>query len=193
MTLIVKSNIKKVVKEIDKENAVSSVAEEVGIELEKVVVDPDEEEEEQQQTPQQTTTQNQQLNQSMNTSQSKFYIQNKEANVKENVLEVGGEFFESVLNILEKDSKIYVRTSKGYKEIKILPEEAISKANKIENVNKVTIGQEGEAVYLISGTKKARLFLLFPITADVEQKINVENGELVSTKKPWWSFWAFGV
>jgi histone H3/H4 len=37
MTLIVKSNIKKVVKELDKENAVSSVAEEVGTALEKKV------------------------------------------------------------------------------------------------------------------------------------------------------------
>lgn len=37
MTLIVKSNIKKVVKELDKEGAVSSVAEEVGIGLERKV------------------------------------------------------------------------------------------------------------------------------------------------------------
>lgn len=37
MTLIVKSNIKKVVKELDKENFVSSVAEEVGMALEKEV------------------------------------------------------------------------------------------------------------------------------------------------------------
>ena len=37
MVLIVKSNIKKVVKELDKENAVSSVAEEVGTALEKKV------------------------------------------------------------------------------------------------------------------------------------------------------------
>ena len=37
MTLIVKSNIKKVVREIDKENAVSSVAEEVGAGLERKV------------------------------------------------------------------------------------------------------------------------------------------------------------
>lgn len=35
MALIVKSNIKKVVKELDKENAVSSVAEEVGMAMEK--------------------------------------------------------------------------------------------------------------------------------------------------------------
>lgn len=39
MVLIVKSNIKKVVKELDKENAVSSVAEEVGMTLEKKVED----------------------------------------------------------------------------------------------------------------------------------------------------------
>ena len=37
MSLIVKSNIKKVVKELDKENVVSSVAEEVGTVLERKV------------------------------------------------------------------------------------------------------------------------------------------------------------
>jgi histone H3/H4 len=37
MALIVKSNIKKVVKELDKENSVTSVAEEVGTALEKKV------------------------------------------------------------------------------------------------------------------------------------------------------------
>jgi histone H3/H4 len=37
MTLIVKSNIKKAVKELDKENAVSSIAEEVGMALERKV------------------------------------------------------------------------------------------------------------------------------------------------------------
>lgn len=39
MTLIVKSNIKKAVKELDKENSVSSVAEEVGMALERKVED----------------------------------------------------------------------------------------------------------------------------------------------------------
>lgn len=39
MGLIVKNNIRKVVKELDKENAVSSVAEEVGTALEKKVED----------------------------------------------------------------------------------------------------------------------------------------------------------
>jgi len=37
MAIIVKSNIKKAVKELDKENAVSSVADEVGIALERKV------------------------------------------------------------------------------------------------------------------------------------------------------------
>lgn len=39
MVLIVKSNIKKVVKELDKEDAVSSVAEEVGTAMERKVED----------------------------------------------------------------------------------------------------------------------------------------------------------
>ena len=37
MTLIIKSNIRKVIKELDKENSVSSVADEVETELEKKV------------------------------------------------------------------------------------------------------------------------------------------------------------
>jgi len=37
MGLVVKNNIRKVVKELDKENAVSSIAEEVGIALERKV------------------------------------------------------------------------------------------------------------------------------------------------------------
>ncbi len=37
MGLIIKSNIKKVVKELDKENSVSSIAEEVGMALERKV------------------------------------------------------------------------------------------------------------------------------------------------------------
>ncbi len=39
MVLIVKSNIKKVVRELDKENSVSSVAEEVGMAMERKVED----------------------------------------------------------------------------------------------------------------------------------------------------------
>jgi histone H3/H4 len=39
MVLIVKSNIRKVVKELDKENAISSVADEVGTALERKVED----------------------------------------------------------------------------------------------------------------------------------------------------------
>ena len=37
MALIVKSNIKKVIRELDKENSVTSVAEEVGVALERKV------------------------------------------------------------------------------------------------------------------------------------------------------------
>ncbi len=39
MVLVVKSNIKKVIRELDKENSISSVAEEVGTALEKKVED----------------------------------------------------------------------------------------------------------------------------------------------------------
>ena len=39
MSLVIRSNIRKVIKELDKEDAISSVAEEVGIALDKKVED----------------------------------------------------------------------------------------------------------------------------------------------------------
>jgi len=110
------------------------------------------------------------------------------------VIKIGEMSVESLLEVVERAEKIYIETSKGEREIRILPEKAIFNAKKIENVADIKISQEGsDAVYIISGTKKARLFFIFPIMADVEQKISVEDGEVVSTKKPWWSFLALGI
>lgn len=148
----------------------------------------------------QTTTQNQNTEQTQTqqttttTTQNKYYIKNQEVNIEQNKISVGETSVESGLEIFEVDSVIYARASSGNKEIKVLPDEAVSVADKVESVESVEISQDGEsAVYVVKGTKKARLFLIFPLSADVEQSVDVETGEVVSTEKPWWSFLAFGV
>ncbi len=99
----------------------------------------------------------------------------------------------SSLEIVTESQKVYIKTDRGNKQIKFLPEEAISKS-KIKDVNEIKIeGYEGEVVYAIAGTTKAKLFFIFPITAKIETKVNVETGQIVYTKKPWWSFLAVGI
>jgi len=121
-------------------------------------------------------------------------INNEEVEVEGDDVQVEEESISSSLEIIEENSTSYVQTSKGNQEIKISPEEAIANADKIENVVDITIIQEGDvAAYAISGTKQAKLFSVIPITAKVEQKISVDDGSIISTEKPWWSFLARGI
>jgi len=118
----------------------------------------------------------------------------KNANGKD-VLKIDNKDFESLLKIIEESSKVYAQTSDGTKkEIKILPEEAKSKATKVKEFKDIKINEEkGKAVYVVSGTKKSLLFFIIPMTVDVEQNIDVNNGNVVSTKKPWWHYFALGI
>jgi len=95
-----------------------------------------------------------------------------------------------------------------FDDIKISPEEAVSKTD-IENVesieiliglqdtNKISKDVVGSTIpfqsstYLIKGTKKERLLFLIPITTYIETKVNAENGNIISIKKPFWSFLIF--
>ena len=128
----------------------------------------------------------------------KIFIQNKEVTIEKNSegdnIIIEGYSIKSSLEIIGESQKVYVKTSGGNKEIKILPEEAISEILEINNVNEIKIEEEdGEGVYSVSETKKAKLFFIIPVSAEIEQKVNVETGEVISVKKPWWSFLATGV
>jgi hypothetical protein len=128
-----------------------------------------------------------------------FYIGNKEAVIQrnangKNVIIIDGEEFETNLEIVEESDKVYFEASGGKMEIKILSEKAIESAKNIENVEEVEIMEvEGKVVYSVSGTKRVRLFFIFPVSADVRQDISVESGEIISTKRPWWHVFALGI
>ncbi len=92
--------------------------------------------------------------------------------------------------VVEED-KLAIKTSSGNKEIKILPEEASSKAE-IATVEKIELREENaKPLYIINGKKQAKVLGVFPATLKIESKVDAETGEVVSTSKPWWSFIAW--
>ena len=92
-----------------------------------------------------------------------------------------------------KESKLYMQTSSGNTQIKVMPEQAVSSSmiEKVDNVELET--SEEKAVYSISGSSSGKLLLVIPLKAEINVKINAETGEIISTEKPWWSFLAFGI
>ena len=111
---------------------------------------------------------------------TKLFISNSEINSK--------------VELVERDKKVYAKTPAGEKEIKVLPWDAEDSAKKIDTVKIIEIEEyKGKPVYSISGTKKAYLLFAIPLTADVNQKVSLEDGKVVYTKKPWWHFLALGV
>lgn len=125
-----------------------------------------------------------------------MYIQNEKIIIEKtsegmSIIKMDDKDVKTSLKIIKDSSKIFVETSKDKKEIRVLPEGPISKSGKIDNVNKILIDEYGEkAVYLISGTKKAKLLFVFPVLIKVEIKVDVETGDILSIKKPWWAFLA---
>jgi hypothetical protein len=102
-----------------------------------------------------------------------------EATTKGNVKGIGG--------------KLYYESSGGEKEIKIMPGNVISIAGAV-NIEKVELVEEdSKLIYVIRENKDTKILLLFSAKGNVETKISAENGEIISVKKPWWSFLASGI
>lgn len=94
------------------------------------------------------------------------------------------------LNVME--SKVYMETSSGVKEVKILPEEASSKATAVTEVGAIELKEESQQpIYSVKGTKQAKLLFVIPVSMQIETKVNAESGNVISVKKPWWSFLAW--
>ncbi|MFH1607556.1 MAG: hypothetical protein ABIA78_00300 [archaeon] len=170
------------------------------------------------QTQQQTTTQDQEQTQNQqgvtNTASKPdvlekipdkgvFMLNGKEMKVSRNengeisidfgegdVVDVG-----SSLDVIKNKLGAYIMTSMGgNQKIEITAKDAIIKSTKIDEVDKVEIEEyKTIAVYSVYGTKDARLFFVIPKKAQVVQKISVDEGRLLDTEKPWWSFLAFGI
>ncbi len=126
---------------------------------------------------------------------------NEEDGQQQSIMKINEEIVTTNEEIEIKESKLYIKTSMGSKEIKISPEEASSKAG-IETVKEIILIEELQKplpqgvkgtgfgsipAYLIKGTKQVKLFSIIPISMKVETKINAETGSIISTNKPFWS------
>ncbi len=90
-----------------------------------------------------------------------------------------------------EESKLYIETSTGNKQIKVLPEEASSKATAVTSVNTIELKEESQQpIYSVKGTKQVKLLLVIPVSMQIETKVSAESGNVISVKKPWWSFLA---
>ena len=88
-----------------------------------------------------------------------------------------------------EEDKVYMQTEEGRKEIKIMPNELPSEVEgTIENI--IIEEVNSKPVYSIKTTKKGKFLFIIPVTGTIETKISAENKEIVSIKKPMWSFLA---
>jgi hypothetical protein len=93
--------------------------------------------------------------------------------------------------LVVEGNKLSLKTSTGNKEIKILPEEASSKATAVTEVSAIELKEESQQpIYFVKGTKQAKLLFVIPVSMQIETKVSAESGNVISVKKPWWSFLA---
>lgn len=89
-----------------------------------------------------------------------------------------------------KSQTIAIKTPNGVTIINTLPSQAldnINKADKPTTVQTAVLGaQNGETYYDISGLQEGKLFGFIPIKANVETKINAQDGTKISVSKPWY-------
>ena len=91
-------------------------------------------------------------------------------------------------NVMVKNKKLYFNTSRGGREIKVLPAEISYKIKGLK-IQRLELKEENQIpVYFVEGVKEVKLFGLIPISLEIEAKINAETGEIVSIRKPWWCF-----
>ncbi len=96
--------------------------------------------------------------------------------------------------LIVEESKLFMETSAGKEPINIIPEDAIavSETPNTESIKNIELKEESEKpVYSIKGIKRARILFLFPVSFEIETKVSAETGQVISVKKPWWSFLAW--
>jgi hypothetical protein len=93
---------------------------------------------------------------------------------------------------LELDTTgVYINISDTKKELKVLPD-MLSKTETV-NIKRIELKNiEQEPVYEVKALREGRVFVLFPVSMDIEMQVNANSGETEITKKPWWSVFCSG-
>lgn len=105
----------------------------------------------------------------------------------------------------ENGSELRMRLSNGRNaEVKIMPERASElaiqrlklKSEKRNESLEIELKEVGKGnatrpAYLVKAQKESKILGLFRANMDVETEIDAQSGEVISEKRPWWSFLAF--
>jgi hypothetical protein len=88
-----------------------------------------------------------------------------------------------------EESQLYI----GDRTVNVVPDTAVARALETEQISleRVELKVRNEApVYVVRGSKKARLLNIIPVSMDVEIEVSADRGTIISVTKPWWSFLA---
>ncbi len=102
-------------------------------------------------------------------------------------------------NTCYTDGKKPVQNLPGEGKVKILPETASQRAKErlgelgfIITLKEVGTGNNTRMIYEAEAEKPVKLFGFIKTKAKVSAQVDAETGEIIKTKKPWWSFMASG-
>lgn len=131
---------------------------------------------------------------------TKTEVEDGKERVTESVNVKGAEFI-TKLPIEEKfeegETKLKAKLSTGVvQEIVASPDEALQTAlNELGSTNNFKFelnefgsGDQVKAVFLASAEKPGRFLGIFNIQINLETLVDTETGEIIETKRPWWSF-----
>lgn len=121
-------------------------------------------------------------------------------------IETNGEGAETAMELMQEDeggvNTLKAQLSNGrIAEIKVMPDRAAENALEqlrlrvcAENceieLKEVGNGNETRAAYEVKAQKQARILGIFGSKMNVEAQVDAETGEVMNTKRPWWSFMA---
>lgn len=93
------------------------------------------------------------------------------------------------------ENNLYISTPKMKKRFVVLPEEASDVAKLKANmflVKAVRLETGGDIpIYKIKGMQRGKILGLFDAEMEVDSDMDIENGNITATKKPWWAFIVF--
>lgn len=119
-------------------------------------------------------------------------------------LRVGNAEAGTELEVTSDGQKLMTRLSNGRNaEIKIMPDTASERAltrlrlkvcNETNNctleLKQVGTGEQSRLAYEVQAERHSRILGLFQAKMQVKAQVDAENGEVMSTGKPWWAFLA---
>jgi len=90
-----------------------------------------------------------------------------------------------------EEGKLYTKTNKTKKQVKVLPATASERAREAVKMHKIKDIElevvDKRPVYIIKGEQEAKLFGFIPTKINTTVEISGEDGEVVKIIKPWWS------